>query len=107
MNLNTPDILIEKYEDEAVACDESGYPTTALEAQLTANVLTRWRDCLILIAECQGGVASHQAQEALKAYGYCNHSRAIYHDTQITARITGWTCPDCGRIDGERLVAYK
>lgn len=104
--MNTPDILIDEYEQRACAAEESGRPTEATECQLIASIMTKWRDCLIKIASCQGGMASHQAQDLLTDAGYCDHAGAIYK-AQYSGKANAWTCSDCGKASPERLVPYR
>lgn len=104
------DTLIDQYEDQARAADESGRPTEALHAQITANILVKWRDCLIRVASDNYSMSSNMARDLLREAGYCAHARTTYHaaiDNDEITRSAAHHCQDCGRIDADELVPYR
>ncbi len=102
-NANT---LIDEYEEAACRAEESGKMAEARQWQATAAILIKWRDCLIKIASCQGGLASHQAQDLLAEAGCCDHAGGIYK-AQLSGKANAYSCPKCGRASPERLVPYR
>lgn len=99
--------LIDTLEQEATLYGESNAPEHELEAiriQCTANVVRQFRDCLISIANCQAGVASHAAKDALTATGHCAHECCKFEaDTEASK----WTCLICERESDERLMPFE
>ncbi len=81
--------------------------------QSAALVLQKFRDTLMAIAQCQGDIASHQAQDVLKEAGYCYHEPQTYRadpidDAYQPADMPGkWRCADCGESGIHRLVPYR
>ncbi len=113
---NRTDELIDALMCEAVFYLESQLKDRrefGTRLQLTATVLEKFRDTLISIAQCQGDIASHQAQDVLKEAGYCYHEPQTYRadpidDAYQPADMPGrWTCGDCGKSNIHRLVPYR
>ncbi len=79
------------------------------ELQITANTLRRFRDTLISIAKCQGGIGSHQASDALRKAGYCAHAGQTYVSiTKQAAKNPGeFTCHKCRAHSVEKLVPFQ
>lgn len=101
--------LIDGLDELATLQDEAKTPdhlTAALHFQLASNCLRRYRDTLISIANCQNGIASHQAQGALTSTGHCSHFNNTYR-AQLSGKANAWFCSDCGRASPERLVPFE
>ena len=63
---------IDYLRGEASLLDEVdllGAQSDAAELRRAAQILTDYRDALLRIAKCQGGITSHEAQDALAATG--------------------------------------
>ena len=102
---NSTNELIEYLEGEAAMCEETdklSWQHNAAEIRRVAVQLKLFRDTLIKIAQCQNGMASHQAQEVLKETGHCYHGNQTYY-----SNIDRHQCHDCGRARPDRLVPYS
>jgi len=109
MKINVTE-LIDTLEQQANlygASDASEHQTEALRLQLTANCLRRYRDTLIQIARCQGGVPSFRAQDALKEMGHCSHAKSVYHYRSEQDVDSKWKCHNCEKESDERLVPFE
>ena len=105
---NNVEYLIEILDEQAVLFGESNAPEhqqEALRVQLTANCLRRYRDTLISIANCQGGVASHQAQDALVMTGHCGHFNRVFYSRNGLKDY--WHCRDCDKKTDELMVPFE
>jgi hypothetical protein len=105
--------LIDELNDDAGffnETDESGARATALRLSLAAKTLTLFRGTLIAIAQNQGELPSHQAQNTLKTAGDCDHHTQVFHyeikGSGEIVRDSNWVCGTCGRISCDRLVPY-
>jgi len=103
--------LIEVLEEQSVVYGTSDAPEHAVESirlQLTANCLRRFRDTLISIANCQAGIASHAAQDALTKTGHCSHFNSVYRAGPGPNESDGvWFCHDCKKESDIRLMPFK
>lgn len=98
------DILIDQYED--IATRETSTISEATQARITANILTKWRDCLIRVASEPYSPAANMAKDLLREAGYCDHARTIYK-AQLSGRANAYTCPDCGKASPEFIRPYQ
>jgi hypothetical protein len=102
--------LIEILEEQSVVYGTSDAPEHGVESirlQLTANCLRGFRDTLIAIANCRGGVPSHQAQEALIKTGHCAHFNSVYHHRGEDGDESKWRCNDCEKESDSRLASFE
>lgn len=80
-----------------------------------ANLIRKFQTTLISVAQCQNGIASHQAQEVLQETGHCYHFNQTYRAESVVRSDLGcaspvhgtWHCSDCGGESSEKLVPYQ
>ncbi len=108
METNVTD-LIEILDERVAVCGVSAAPEhqqEALQMQLTANCLRRFRDTLISIANCQVGIASHKASTDLLETGHCAHESCKF-ESDADAKISLWPCLNCGKESDQCLMPFE
>ena len=105
---NDTDKLIEEFTKEAVYLGEFENKKArhmGAQLQLAAATLRSFRDTLIAIAQNQGPIPSHQAQEVLTEVGYCGHFTQIFRAE--TPNIDAhYFCPECSLLDKNKMVPF-
>jgi hypothetical protein len=103
--------LIDTLDEQALLygeSDASEHRDEGLRLQVTANCLRRYRDTLVSIANCQAGMPSHAAQEALIKTGHCAHFNSVYrYREEGSHECSKWICHDCEKESDVRLMPFK